>query len=99
MVDMTLVLRSSAKYRMAEYLTKVDDVLGNRRRHASFAIYAMGFSVAMRSEHIPIDFELYLPRCWSDDPVRHIEANIPDEVGLQTRPELAMQMIWREKAQ
>lgn len=200
MVDMTLIVGSSAEYRMAEYLTKVGDVLGNKRRHASFAIYAMGLmgdgerksaepiaaracadpalvdayhqrltyflsesewsdapvrrfaaryaleemtkrepvstwiigetafpkqgthsvgvqrqytgtvgklancqigvslSVATRSEHIPIDFGLYLPPCWSDDPDRRIEANIPDEVGFQTRPELAMQMIRRALA-
>ena len=52
-------------------------------------------SVATRSEHLPIDFELYLPKGWSDDPVRRIEANIPDKVGFQTRPELALQMIRR----
>ena len=197
MFDLTLFAEDSSDDRMAEYLSKVGEVLGNKRRHASFAIYAMGLmgeggrksaepiaaracidpalvdayhqrltyflsesewsdapvrrfaaryalkeitkrdrvstwiidetafpkqgthsvgvkrqctgtggklancqigvglSVASRSEHVPIDFELYLPKCWSDDPFRRIEANIPDEVGFQTRPELAMQMIRR----
>jgi SRSO17 transposase len=200
MGEMTSIVGSSAEYRMAECLMKVGDVLGNKRRRASFAIYAMGLmgdgerksaepiaaracadptlvdayhqrltyflsesewsdapvrrfaaryaleevtkwervsswiidstafpkqgthsvgvqrqstdtggksancqigislTVAARSEHLPIDFELYLPHCWSDDPVRRTEAHIPDEVGFQTRPELAMQMIRRALA-
>ena len=197
---MTFDVNSGAEYRMAEYLSKVGDVLGNKRRRTSFAIYAKGLmgdgerksaepiaaracetpalanayhqrltyflsesewndvpvrrfaaqcaleamtkwervstwiidetvfpkqgthsvgvqrqyadtlgkisncqigvslSLATRLEHVPIDFELYLPQCWSDDPVRRIEAHIPDDVGFQTRPELAMQMIRRALA-
>lgn len=59
---------------------------------------AVSLSVATWSQHLPIDFELYLPRCWSDDPARRAEAHIPDEVGFRTRPELAMQMIRRALA-
>ena len=194
---MTLTVDGSAKYRMAEYLSKVGDVLGNKRRRAAFAIYATGLmgegerksaepiaaracadpalvdayhqrltyflsesewsdasvrrfaarytleemtkrepvltwiidetafpkqgthsvgvqrqysdtlgriancqigvslSVATQSGHIPIDFELYLPKSWSDDADRRIEANIPNDIGFQTRPELALQMIRR----
>jgi SRSO17 transposase len=200
MGELTSDLGSSAEYRRAEYLTKVGDVLGNRRRHASFVLYAMGLmgdgerksaapiaaracadpvlvdayhqrltyflsesewsdvpvrrfaarhaleemtkrepvstwiidetafpkqgthsvgvqrqsvgtggkiancqigiglSVATRSEQVPIDFELYLPRGWSDDPDRRSEGHIPDEVGFQTKPELAMKMIGRALA-
>ena len=58
----------------------------------------VSLSVATRSEHLPVDFELFLPHCWSDDPVRRSEAHIPDEIGFQTRPELAMQMIRRALA-
>jgi SRSO17 transposase len=197
---MTLIESSSVEYRMAEYLTKVGHLFGNKRRRASFAIYAMGLmgdgerksaepiatracanpalvdayhqrltyflsesewsdapvrrfaaryaleemtklepvstwiidntafpkqgthsvgvqrqstgsggkstncqigislTVATPSEHLPIDFELYLPRRWSDDPARRTEAHIPDEVGFETRAELAMQMIRRALA-
>ena len=199
-MDMTLIVSGTTENRMAEYLAKVGDILGNKRRRASFALYAMGLmgdgerksvepiavracadpaladafhqrltyflsesewsdgpmrrlaaryalhemtkqecvstwiinetafpkrgkhsvgvqrqstgigrkiancqigislSVATRSEHLPIDFELYLPHCWSDDPVRRGEAHIPDDVGFQTRPELAMRMIRRALA-
>ena len=30
---------------------------------------AVSLSVATRTEHVPIDFELYLPKCWTEDPV------------------------------
>jgi len=200
MGEMTSIVGISAEYRKAEYLTKVGDVLGNKRRRASFAIYAMGLmgdgerksaepiaaracadpalvdayhqrltyflsesgwsdaplrrfaaryaleemtkwdrvstwiidetafpkqgthsvgvqrqstgtggktancqigislSLATRSAHVPIDFELYLPRCWVDDPDRRAEAHIPDQVGFSTKAELAMQMIRRALA-
>jgi SRSO17 transposase len=55
-------------------------------------------SIATRSEHVPVDFELYLPHCWAEDPVRRKEAHIPDEIGFQTKPELAIQMIRRAVA-
>jgi SRSO17 transposase len=200
MGKMTSSLGIGAAYRKAEYLAKAGDVLGNKRRRASFAIYAMGLmgdgerksaepiaaracadpalvdayhqrltyflsesgwrdaplrrfaaryaldemtkwervstwiidetafpkqgthsvgvkrqstgtgrnpancqigiglSVATRSAHVPIDFELYLPRSWSDDPVRRAEAHIPAEVDFRTKAELAMQMIRRALA-
>ena len=56
---------------------------------------AVSLSVATRTEHVPIDFELYLPTCWTDDPARRIEARIPDEVVFKTKPELALDMIRR----
>lgn len=59
---------------------------------------AVSLSVSTRSAHVPIDFELYLPECWTDDPKRRAEARIPDEVVFQTKLELAMQMIRRAKA-
>jgi SRSO17 transposase len=45
--------------------------------------------------HVPIDFELYLPASWTDDPKRRAEARIPDSVVFQTKLELAMTMIRR----
>ena len=45
--------------------------------------------------HTLIDRELYLPKDWTDDPRRCREAGIPEEVGFQTKCELAQQMIER----
>jgi SRSO17 transposase len=55
----------------------------------------VSLSVATRADHLPIDFELYLPRCWTEDAERRIEARIPDSVTFKTKPELAMTMIDR----
>jgi len=59
---------------------------------------ATSLSVATRTEHLPIDFELYLPTSWTEDATRRREARIPDWVAFQTRPELALEMIQRAVA-
>jgi SRSO17 transposase len=43
----------------------------------------VSLSVTTRSEHVPIDFELYLPHSWTEDPARRVEAHIPDDVAFQ----------------
>ena len=58
----------------------------------------VSLSIATRTEHLPIDFELYLPESWTNDARRRREARIPDEVGFQTKPELALKMIRRAVA-
>jgi len=55
----------------------------------------VSLSIATRTEHLPIDFELYLPDSWANDPARRLEARIPEELGFQTKPQLALQMIER----
>lgn len=45
--------------------------------------------------HTLIDRELYLPADWTADPKRCQEAGIPAAVRLQTKPELAVQMLSR----
>src|SRR5882672_5619726 len=56
---------------------------------------AVSLSVATRTEHLPIDFELYLPSSWTEDLARRREARIPDTVAFKTKPELALDMIRR----
>ena len=58
---------------------------------------AVSLSLATRTEHIPVDFELYLPKSWTEDPARGAEARIPDEIAFRTKPDLALAMIRRAK--
>lgn len=51
--------------------------------------------LATRDDQLPADFELYLPRSWTDDPLRRKEARLPDNVVFKTKLELAMAMIDR----
>jgi len=55
----------------------------------------VSLSLATRSDHLPVDFELYLPTSWTDDDARRLEARIPDEVVFKTKPELALGMLTR----
>ncbi|WP_237079474.1 IS701 family transposase [Myxococcus xanthus] len=55
----------------------------------------VSLSVATRTEHLPLDFELYLPEGWTNDAARRREARIPADVSFKTKPQLALQMIDR----
>lgn len=50
-------------------------------------------SITTRSEHVPVDFELYLPESWANDPARRKEAHIPNEIIFKKKPRLAIEMI------
>src|SRR4051812_43887916 len=58
----------------------------------SFALVGEG---AVLKEPHPIDFELYLPASWANEPARRKEARIPEQVQFKTKPELAVDMIRR----
>jgi SRSO17 transposase len=55
----------------------------------------VSLGVATRTEHLPIDFELYLPTSWTDDPARRAEGCIPDHVQFKTKVQLALEMVDR----
>lgn len=55
----------------------------------------VSLSISTRTEHVPIDFELYLPRCWMDDRARRKEARIPDSMVFKTKVELAIDIVRR----
>jgi SRSO17 transposase len=48
--------------------------------------------------HGLIDRDLYLPEEWCQDADRRQAAHIPDDVGFQTKPELALRMVQRAQA-
>lgn len=43
--------------------------------------------------HTFLDRRLYLPESWSDDPQRCAEAKIPADIGFQTKPQQAVEML------
>ncbi len=55
----------------------------------------VSLTLATASDHLPVDFELYLPTSWTDDAARRREARIPDDVVFKTKPELALEMLTR----
>jgi SRSO17 transposase len=55
----------------------------------------VSLTVATATEQVPIDFALYLPDAWTDNPARRREARIPDDVQFATKTDLALQMIRR----
>lgn len=54
---------------------------------------AVSLSVATRTEHVPIDFALYLPSVWMDDPARRNAAKVPPDMQFQTKIDLALGML------
>lgn len=58
----------------------------------------VSLSVATSHAHVPIDFELYLPESWTDDPDRRDEARIPSELTFKTKEQLAIGMMERAAA-
>jgi SRSO17 transposase len=58
----------------------------------------VSLSSATATEHLPIDFELYLPRKWTDRPDLRAEARILEDIVFRTKLELALTMIDRALA-
>jgi SRSO17 transposase len=59
---------------------------------------AASLTIATRTERVPVDFALYLPESWTDNPARRAEAHIPKGVTFKTKPELGLEMIERAVA-
>jgi SRSO17 transposase len=63
-----------------------------RIENAQVAVY---LTYAGARGHAMIDRELYLPRCWTEDPDRCAEARVPDDIDFATKPALAAGMLTR----
>ena len=83
------------------FLKQGDHSVGVQRQYTGSAgktancQIGVSLSVATRTAHLPIDFELYLPQTWIDDPKRRAQAKIPEEVIFETKPDLALKMVER----
>jgi SRSO17 transposase len=44
---------------------------------------------------VPLGWALYLPEEWCDDPARRRKAKVPEGIGFQTKPELAVELVER----
>jgi len=54
---------------------------------------AVSLSVATWSSSLPIAYRLYLPQEWAEDAKRRKAAEVPKEIGFQTKPEIALDQI------
>src|ERR1700684_2349230 len=54
---------------------------------------AVSLSVATHQGSLPVAYRLYLPKDWTNDPVRRTIAGIPDDIRFQTKPEIALQQM------
>lgn len=54
---------------------------------------AVSLSVANDFASLPIDFRLYVPKNWTDDPERSRRAGIPADVRFSTKPQIALQQL------
>ena len=58
----------------------------------------VSLTLATPQDHVPVNFELYLPESWAKDPERRAEARIPDQIRFKTKPQLALDMLRRAVA-
>ena len=54
---------------------------------------AVSLSLASSRGSLPVGWRLYLPREWSDDAARRKRTGVPEDVGFDTKPALAMRQI------
>ena len=54
---------------------------------------AVSLSVSTWTASLPIAWRLYLPEAWTEDRDRRQKAGIPDTVGFQTKPQIALAQI------
>jgi SRSO17 transposase len=59
---------------------------------------AVSLSLATAAASLPIAWQLYLPESWCDDVQRCQAAGIPEPVRFATKPQLALDQMWRAKA-
>ena len=54
---------------------------------------AVSLSITTRTQHLPIDFALFLPESWTEDAERRQKARIPADTVFKTKHDIALGMI------
>jgi SRSO17 transposase len=54
---------------------------------------AVSLSVATWSSSLPIGYRLYLPKEWAEEGERREQAEVPEQIRFQTKPEIALDQI------
>ncbi len=54
---------------------------------------AVSLSVANHDTSLPVAYRLYVPKDWALDKARRGEAGVPEEIGFETKPEIALAQI------
>ena len=54
---------------------------------------AVSLSIATERASLPIGYRLYLPKEWAEDTEKRAQAEIPDSIEFQTKPEIAIELI------
>jgi SRSO17 transposase len=54
---------------------------------------AVTLDLGTEESSTPLDWALYLPKQWANDPVRRKKAGVPEEITFRTKPELALDLI------
>jgi SRSO17 transposase len=54
---------------------------------------AVSLSVTTPTQHLPIDFALFLPESWTEDAERRLKARIPADTVFKTKHDIALGMI------
>ena len=54
---------------------------------------AVSLSVATCEASLPVAWQLYLPEAWAGDAARRQKAKVPETIGFQTKPEIALDQI------
>jgi SRSO17 transposase len=54
---------------------------------------AVTLSIANHHASLPIAYQLYLPRAWTDDRSRREKAHVPPAIRFKTKPQIALEQI------
>jgi SRSO17 transposase len=60
---------------------------------------AVSLSVANDHASLPIAYRLYLPETWAGEPERRARAGVPEGIGFETKPEIALGQIRTAQAE